>query len=396
MNKKLVTCVALMVICLGFSVDALSQNVTNLEEEKTRLMRDATSDRNVSFSSDIDTHNLLNKIKKMYEQKNTTLSESSDPRATTWFSKDPADLEPLRGTQWKFYYMFTAGLQTDTITFSSSVVTATDGTVALVCVNQSGKSGAVFYTEFPAALGGGRGFSALIDWDPVDILNFYFFKVSGNSASGYYIFKIFGTTSKTYSMTGTKVGGTTTTKPTVTTGSATFITSTSAILNGKVNPNGSSTEAYFEYGTTTNYGLYTAFENIGSGSSLVTVSTTITDLIPDTTYHYRLTATNSVGTSFGTDMVFGQAVVYVSSDGTCGGNTPCYSTIQEAIDIESSGTTIQIVAGSYDEDVTLNTPKNLTLSGGWNSSFTARSSTSSINSMAINAGTITVDELVIQ
>jgi len=167
-------------------------------------------------------------------------------------------------------------------------------------------------------------------------------------------------------------------------------------LNGNVNPNGLSTEAYFEYGTTTSYGSATVSENIGAGTSSVTVSASISALISDTTYHYRLTAINSAGTSSGADKIFYTAVVYVSSDGSCGGNTPCYTTIQSAIDAASSGSVIKVLAGSYSENVSLSTSKQVTLSGGWNSSYASQSSTTSVSSLTISNGCITVDNLVLE
>ena len=42
--------------------------------------------------------------------------------------------------------------------------------------------------------------------------------------------------------------------PTVTTGSATSVTETGETLNGTVNPNGTGTKYYSEYGTSTSYG----------------------------------------------------------------------------------------------------------------------------------------------
>ena len=187
--------------------------------------------------------------------------------------------------------------------------------------------------------------------------------------------------------------------PTVTTGLATLITSDTVTLKGKVNPNGSSTEAYFEYGTTTSYESFTSFEDIGAGTSSLTVSATISDLIPDTTYHYRLTATNIDGTSSGADMTFYTAIIYVSSsDGTCGGNTPCYTTIQGAADAADSGSIIKIAEGTYDEDLILDSFNNLTLRGGWDSSFTTQLSTTNINSLTIadNSGTIEIENIVLQ
>jgi len=161
---------------------------------------------------------------------------------------------------------------------------------------------------------------------------------------------------------------------------------------------GQVTEAYFEYGTTTTYGSSTPTEDIGSGSSSVTVNATISDLISDTTYHYRLTAINSAGTSSGADKIFYTAVVYVSSDGSCGGNTPCYTTIQSAINAAGFGSVIKILAGTYAENLDLNSSNNYTLQGGWNSTYTSRTSTSSVSSMTFgsNSGTVTVEYMDIQ
>ena len=92
--------------------------------------------------------------------------------------------------------------------------------------------------------------------------------------------------------------------PTVTTGSATSVTSASAILNGTVNPNGASATYYFEYGTTESYGSHTVTKSAGSGTGNVSVSAAITGLSPNTAYHYRIVAANSGGTSYGSDRTF--------------------------------------------------------------------------------------------
>ncbi len=91
-----------------------------------------------------------------------------------------------------------------------------------------------------------------------------------------------------------------------------------------------------------------------------------------------------------------QPIVYVEPDGLCGGNTPCYSTIQSAIDAASSGSVIKIREGVYNEDPTLSSSKNLTLQGGWDSTFTTQSSNTTINSLTISSGVVTVDSMVIQ
>jgi hypothetical protein len=86
--------------------------------------------------------------------------------------------------------------------------------------------------------------------------------------------------------------------PAVTTGAASGLTKTSASLAGTVNPNGNATTCQFDYGTTAAYGQSAPCNsNPGSGSSAVGVSATLSGLTPGTTYHYRLEATNSGGTT---------------------------------------------------------------------------------------------------
>jgi len=59
--------------------------------------------------------------------------------------------------------------------------------------------------------------------------------------------------------------------PTVTTSAATNVTVNSAQLNGLVNPNGTSTSVYFQYGATTSYGGTSSTLAIGSGTSAMGV-----------------------------------------------------------------------------------------------------------------------------
>lgn len=79
------------------------------------------------------------------------------------------------------------------------------------------------------------------------------------------------------------------------------ITATSASLNGRVYANGSDTDYYFQYGTTTGYGTDTATDTVSTDTA---VSVNVSGLNEDTTYHYRLVATNSQGTGYGSDRTF--------------------------------------------------------------------------------------------
>jgi hypothetical protein len=94
------------------------------------------------------------------------------------------------------------------------------------------------------------------------------------------------------------------TAPSATTGAVTSIGSTTVTITGSVNPNGTATSWYFEYGTTTSYGTKTAEMNDGSGTSDSAVSASLTGLTPGTTYHYQLVATSTAGTTNGGDGIF--------------------------------------------------------------------------------------------
>ena len=94
-------------------------------------------------------------------------------------------------------------------------------------------------------------------------------------------------------------------KPTAITIDAENITTNSVTLKGFVNPKGLSTTVIFEYGETTSYGNeITAAQSPITGSSVVSVSANLTELTENTTYHFRVKATNSQGITNGADESF--------------------------------------------------------------------------------------------
>ena len=95
--------------------------------------------------------------------------------------------------------------------------------------------------------------------------------------------------------------------PGATTSPATAIGATGATLNGSVTPNGLPTTYSFQYGTSTGYGSQTSPVSAGSGTTPIAVSATIAGLKAGQTYHYRLVATSSAGTTDGADVTFGPA-----------------------------------------------------------------------------------------
>jgi hypothetical protein len=129
--------------------------------------------------------------------------------------------------------------------------------------------------------------------------------ITGLTPSTKYYFRIVATNSE-----GTMKGGglTFTTlaiaKPKVETKQASNVTEAEATLHGTVNPEGSETKYYFEYGTTTSYGTKTSELNAGSGTSSLEENAAITSLLSKTEYHFRIVATNGGGTADGADQTF--------------------------------------------------------------------------------------------
>ncbi|MCF6157330.1 MAG: hypothetical protein E3K32_01885 [wastewater metagenome] len=81
--------------------------------------------------------------------------------------------------------------------------------------------------------------------------------------------------------------------------------SKTAMLRGKVNPGGSSTEVWFEYGTESGeYTDKTSAENIGSSGDFELVRKKINALTPGATYYYRIVAQNTEGTAHGVEKSF--------------------------------------------------------------------------------------------
>jgi hypothetical protein len=97
--------------------------------------------------------------------------------------------------------------------------------------------------------------------------------------------------------------------PVATTGSATELTYESAVLGATVNPEGASTEVYFEYGTTTAYGTSSAQVAVAAGTKAVPVTISISGLAAYTTYDYRVFAVSANGTSKGLNGTFKTAKI---------------------------------------------------------------------------------------
>ena len=112
--------------------------------------------------------------------------------------------------------------------------------------------------------------------------------------------------------------------PSASTGAASQLTNTSVRVNGSLNPKGQATTYYFQYGTTTGYGLQTRPVDAGSGTATEAVHAVLGALTPKTTYHYRLVAEDAGGPAYGADhsVAVGPAQAHVAFMGHMGFVSP--------------------------------------------------------------------------
>ncbi|MDB6065707.1 MAG: hypothetical protein JWR26_1915 [Pedosphaera sp.] len=99
------------------------------------------------------------------------------------------------------------------------------------------------------------------------------------------------------------------------TGFASSVKANSATLNGTVVETGTATTFYFDYGTTTNYGIQTPLQDLAITTAEISVSAPISGLSQASIYHYRLVAIGGGVTNRGSDQaistpapVFGNAL----------------------------------------------------------------------------------------
>ncbi|MGA2925312.1 MAG: hypothetical protein ABSG43_04855, partial [Solirubrobacteraceae bacterium] len=79
------------------------------------------------------------------------------------------------------------------------------------------------------------------------------------------------------------------------------VTAETATLQGGVYPNGATTSCWWQYGPTSAYGRQTPAATAGSASAAVAVTGSLGGLAPGGSYHYRLVAQNTYGTTYGYD-----------------------------------------------------------------------------------------------
>lgn len=135
------------------------------------------------------------------------------------------------------------------------------------------------------------------------------------------------------------VASATPTPPAATTGGATNVAQSSATVAGTVNPSGTATSYYFQYGTSTSYGSSTPSTDAGSGTADVPVSANLTGLASSTIYHYRVVGVSSAGTTDGADQTFTTTTPPAVTTGTPSRITRAWAGIGGVVNPEGQATT---------------------------------------------------------
>ena len=119
---------------------------------------------------------------------------------------------------------------------------------------------------------------------------------------------------------------------------------TSAELSASVNPHGTQTECYFEYGTTPALGKVAPCEHApGEGEEYVRVGATITGLTPGTTYLVRAVAFNEKGSARAGE---GENKNFTTAPG---GEPPVVEKLKKPKGSSAGGETVKIIGKHFEE-----------------------------------------------
>jgi hypothetical protein len=130
---------------------------------------------------------------------------------------------------------------------------------------------------------------------------------------------------------------------------ASSVTGVTAVLTGTVNPHGSAATFHFEYGTdSTTYGSTTTEADAGSASADTPVTANVIRLLPSTTYHVRVVATDvATGTTTtGVDGTFTTNPAPAATTGDATGVTTSSATFSGTYDTHGLGGSYQFIVGS--------------------------------------------------
>jgi hypothetical protein len=141
----------------------------------------------------------------------------------------------------------------------------------------------------PASAGQGQGPVALTaSLAGLSSATTYYYRVVASNSQG----TTFGSVAS-FTTTGPATG------PDAVTLGASSVANTTAVVSGQVNPRRQSTTYTFEYGPSTSFGTVTPPVALDSANVPEAVSNQLSGLSPNTTYYYRLVASNATATTLG-------------------------------------------------------------------------------------------------
>jgi len=85
-------------------------------------------------------------------------------------------------------------------------------------------------------------------------------------------------------------------------------------------------------------------------------------------------------------------IIYVDPAGVCHSNMPCYDSIQNGVDSADTYAAIKAVQGTYAESFVLDSAILVELQGGWDPTYTSISGRSTVRTMKISNGKVTLNK----
>lgn len=90
-------------------------------------------------------------------------------------------------------------------------------------------------------------------------------------------------------------------------------------------------------------------------------------------------------------------IAFISKNGLCNSNTPCYSSIQDGIDAAENGITIKSTSDNFTENIVITSDKNLIIQGGCDATYSSCDGFTLIDgTLTIASGTLKIKNIVIK
>jgi len=137
--------------------------------------------------------------------------------------------------------------------------------------------------------------------------------------------------------------------------------------------------------TNTSWSVATGSSNIGPAEITIPITS---NLNSSTTYIAFVVDGNlyAIDYWYVDNVSIRSTILHVSKDGICSGKTPCYVTIQAAVNAAKDGDTIKVGLGTFTEGPVRSTTGMITISGGWNTDFSSQTGTTEMYAPGVTGG----------